>query len=273
MDIQALKSRSKAAALVCCLCMGLSVASCTNDKGKEGQQAAQPDATAIQERLKATELAYEYEQFVNRIWQELSLLSDSLEDLRANGEVSRIQNRRDRMASIERRLKELGSRLKKAEGNSDLSEGDKQRISELQNAISRKNATIQKLKKEITALRDDNAKLEATAQQKSLEIDRKNLALSMKEAETQALRKSNSREIEALGDFLRRIVAGMEGIKGSGTYAPLKECQLKMVESSISLYRKANELNPSQTLSDKISRTARALQVYRNSKDLSGLDF
>ena len=120
MDIQTLKYTCKVFAIVSCISCASAFISCTTDKAQEELPQALPDVTAIKERLKAMELAYEYEQFVNKMWQELNLLSDSLTDLRDTREVKSEQNRRTKMASIEKRLKELGNRLKEAEKNNDL---------------------------------------------------------------------------------------------------------------------------------------------------------
>jgi hypothetical protein len=175
------------------------------------------------------------------------------------------------MASIEKRLKELGNRLKEAEKNNAYNEADKQRISELREAIKRKDKTIKKLKNENTTLRDRNVNLTNLLLQKEIELGEKERLLNIKEYELYSQKKHNSLEIEILGDNLRRIVTNMEGYNGSGIYAPLKQGQIKLVEASIYCYKKGYEIFPNKNILNKIEHTQRGLELYRRSKDLSGL--
>lgn len=230
--------------------------------------------------MKATELAFEYEQFVNRMWRELNLLSDSLTELQINNEVRTPKNRKERMASIERNLRELEARLKEAENNVALNERDKLEIKELLDAIKRKNVTIKKLQKENSDLRDENSDLSRRLKEKEVELKEKELELVIKdqnlnekERQLYSQRRSSVGELEKMGDYLRKVVIAMGGYKGSGVYESYKATQIKLLEISIYCYKQANRIYPSQGLTNKIGRTQFGLERYRNTKDLSELDF
>ena len=249
MDIKTFKlARKYLFFSACVFCIAL-FSSCSSEKRTEEQPQVQPDLTAIKERMKATELAYEYEQFVNKIWQELNLLSDSLSDLQSNSEIKVPQRRKEKMASIVKRLKELENRLMDAESNNTLSETDKQKIIELRKAIKRKDLTIKKLQNENMDLRGKNADLGRQLEQRELELDKK-------ERELSAHKKIRANELEELGDYLRKMVVSMGGKKGSGNYEAYKDGQIKMVEASLHCYEEANSIYPRQILRNKIERTS-----------------
>ena len=282
MDIETLKLTGRFLALTFYVCCSAMLLSCSSDKGTEEHQQVQPDLAAIKERMKATELAYEYEQFVTKIWQELNLLSDSLTDLQANPEVKAPQRRKEKMASILRRLKELENRLREAESNNALSENDKQRINELREAIKRKDATIRNLKKENTDLRDKNTDLRgknADLRDKNAnlgwQLEQKKQDLEDKERELFAQKRTTAIQLERLGDYFRRLVVSMGGKKGTGNYEAYKIGQIKMAETCLYCYEQANAISPTQNLRYKIERTQHGLNIYRKKKsnDLSGLDF
>ena len=275
MDIETLKLTRRSLALIIYVCCSVMLLSCSSEKGTEEHPQVQPDLTAIKERMKATELAYEYEQFVTKIWQELNFLSDSLADLQANPEVKAPQRRKEKMASIVRRLKELEDRLRKAESNNALTENDKQRINELRDAIKHKDATIRKLKNENTDLRDKNADLRDKNANLGWQLEQKKQALDNKERELFAQKRASAIQLERQGDYLRRLVVSMGGKKGTGNYEAYKEGQIKMVETSLYCYEQANTISPTQNLRNKIVRTQNGLELYRKKKsdDLSGLDF
>ena len=279
MDTKTIISLFKTVAFALCVMSSATIVSCSTDNKEETNEDQTVDISAIEERRKAIELAYEYEQFVNKVWQDLKILSDDLTDLQVNKEVS-AQTKRTKMASIEKNLKNIENRLKEAEENQTLRDSDRQRIFELHEAIKHKNLVIQKLKKENKTLRDSNTSLQTQLQQTdkalentSQELMRKKYELEIKKQELERLRLSNAREVEELGDFLRKIVTNMEGVNGSGTLAPLKAGQIKLLEGSLSCYKKAYVILPSLSRKEKIERTENGLNIYRNSKDLSGLVF
>ena len=273
MDIQAFKLNSKAVTLVFCICFLGSLFSCSSEKSKDETPQDQPDLTAIRERMKATELAFEYEQFVNRMWRELNLLSDSLTDLQASGEVQTPKSRKEKMASIEKNLRKLETRLEEAESNVASNESGGQAIKELRDAIKRKNATIRKLKNENAVLRDKNTDLNSQLEGKETELRIKDQKLNEKERQLYSQRRSSAEELEKMGDYFRRIVINMGSYKGTGLRESYKATQIKLLETSIYCYEHANRIYPTQGLRNKIELTKYGMERYRNTKDLTGLDF
>lgn len=274
MDIQALKLKNKGLVFAFCVgCFG-SLFSCSDDKSKDEESQRQQALTTVrEERMKATELAFEYEQFVNRMWRELYLLSDSLTDLQVNKEVRTPMNRKQRMASIEKHLRELEARLREAESNAAFNESDGQAIKELRTAIKRKDTIIRKLKKENNVLREVNNDLSGRLERKEAELRIKDQNLYEKERQLHLQKRASAGELEKTGDYLRRIVIRMGSYKGSGIYESYKASQIKMLETSINCYDQAYRIFPTQGIYNKMVRTRSGLERYRNTKDLTALDF
>ena len=133
--------------------------------------------------------------------------------------------------------------------------------------------TIKKLKKENSDLRVENSDLSKRLEEKEVELVIKDRNLNEKERQLFSQRRSSAGELEKMGDYLRRVVIAMGAYKGSGVYESYKASQIKLLEISIYCYNQANRIYPSQGLTNKIRHTQFGLERYRDTKDLSELDF
>ena len=273
MDIQAFNLNSKVVFTVFYAWCLIGFSSCSSEEEKNGQPEVQLDLTAIRERMKVTELAYEYEQFVNKMWLELNVLSDEITEFSTGDELQAPVSRRQKMASIENKLRKLDVKLKEAEGKMATNEANLQAIRDLRDAIKRKDDAIAKLKKENRDLRDEIGVLMGQLETKRTQLELKNLELNEKERQLLFQKSSSARELEIMGDYLRKIVKAMGGYKGSGVYESYKAGQMKLLETSIYCYEQANKIYPAKVFRDKMQRTRIAMEKYSDSRDLSWLDF
>lgn len=273
MEIQTLKLRNNSFLMFVFCCIAFT--SCS-EKDKYKNTAEQ----AIEERRIIAEQNFENEQFINRIWQELNRLSDDMTELQVYREVYSVTNKKSKMASIEKSLKNIENQLLKAEESGVIKSKDKQIIDDLRNAIKHKDQTIRKLKSQIENLQAENSSLFNELQKKNIELQKKNQTLTNQLNEQMRMQNEITNSIvsryENMGDALRLSVIRIGEYNGTGNLKQVKLAQLKILEECLSCYKEALKHSYGShryTIEDKIRRTQIGINEYRYSKNLDYLRF
>lgn len=271
MEIQTSKSSLKLIGFLFCISFPLFI-SCKNINEKK-----EFDLNSIEERQKAIELAYEYEQFVNKIWHDLDAISDSLTELQLNREGFTPPTRLSKMASIEQKLELLNAKLKDAEKNRKYNRIDKQKIHELRDAIAHKDMVIKDLTNQIVVLKSENTLLGNQLKEANQSLEEQYNKLEVQLAEQKRLQNAlllqTASNYENTGDVLRKAVFEIGGYKGNGILKDVKQAQLDMLDECLNCYNKAYNLVPTESLKNKIILTRRGVIEYQNSKSVEGLNF
>lgn len=212
----------------------------------------------------ASKQLYEYEQFVNHIWQELNHLSDNMSDLQINREGYSYKDRRTRMTEIEKKLKDIEKKLSK------VNHVDKNMINELKKAINRKDKNIKELKRQIKELEGENLRLNKSLEERELSLNNKQYEINRLEAQH---KRTIADSYEGIGDALRWSAINIGAYHGTGNLKKVKEAQLKILDQSIFWYEKAYKIRSTDELKNKIYYTINGRNKYRNSNRLDGLNF